>query len=150
MSWLSPRPRFPSRASLMYAFSRCAVCSCGGRRLALCTWPRGQDDYYTRDVSERPRAFRNVITHATLRRVSRGRPDLAGCLPRCVRTDGRVKLCEKIVPTLAEPHFRAVWVLQEGHSQQTFGQWRRHQSDGQSGLSSTAPGHMSATQRSPM
>ena len=88
----------------MYAFSRCAVCSCGGRRLALCTWPRGQDDYYTRDVSERPRAFRNVITHATLRRVSRGRPDLAGCLPRCVRTGGQVKLCGEIVPTLVEPH----------------------------------------------
>ena len=30
-------------ASLLCAFFSChAVCSCGGRRLALCTWPRGQ------------------------------------------------------------------------------------------------------------
>ena len=43
-------------------------------------------------------AFRNVITYVTLRHAPRGRPDLAGCLPRCVRTGGRVKLCGKIVP----------------------------------------------------
>ena len=33
---LSPRPL---QCAL---FSRCAVCSCGSRRLALCTWPKGQ------------------------------------------------------------------------------------------------------------
>ena len=91
-----------------------------------------------------------VLSHVTLRRAPRGRPDLAGCLPRCVRTDGRVKLCGKIVPTLVKPHTFVQWVLKEEHSHQTFGQWSRHQSDGQSGLSSTAPDHASATQRSPM
>ena len=49
-------------------------------------------------------AFRNAITHATLRRAPRGRPGLAGCLPRCVRADGRAKFCAKIVPALVEPH----------------------------------------------
>ena len=37
-----------------------------------------------------PRTYVNALNHATLRRAPRGRPDLAGCLPRCVRTDGRV------------------------------------------------------------
>ena len=92
----------------------------------------------------------NALSHVTLRRALRRRPDLAGCLPRCVRTDGRVKLYGKIVSTLAEPHTFVQWVLKEEHSHQTFGQWRRHQSDDQSGLSSTAPDHVSATQRSPM
>ena len=53
----------------------------------------------------------SALNHATLRRASRCRPGLVGCLPRCVRTDGRVKLCGEIVPTLAEPrtaNFRAV------------------------------------------
>ena len=54
--------------------------------------------------------FRNAITHATLRRAPRGRPDLAGCLPRCVRADGRVKLCGETVPTLDEPHTFVQWV----------------------------------------
>ena len=92
----------------------------------------------------------NVLNHVTVRRAPQGRPDLARCLPRCVRTDGRVKLCGKIVLTLVEPHTFVKWVLKEEHSHQTFGQWRRHQSDGQSGLSSIAPDHVSATQRSPM
>ena len=92
----------------------------------------------------------NVLNHVTLRRAPRGRPDLAGCLPRCVRTDGRVEVCGKSVPTLVEPHTFVQWVLKEEHSHQTFGQWRRHQSDGQSGLPSTALDHVSATQRSPM
>ena len=48
-------------------------------------------------------AYRNAIAHVTLRRAPRGRPDLAGCLPRCVRTDGRVEVCAKSVPALAEP-----------------------------------------------
>ena len=55
-----------------------------------------------------------------------------------------------MVPTLVEPRTFVQWVLKEEHSHQTFGQWRRHRPDGQSGLSSTAPGHVSATQRSPM
>jgi hypothetical protein len=85
-------------------------------------------------VLERTRTYVNVLNlnHATLRRAPRGRPDLAGCLPRCIRTDGRVKLCAKNVPTLVEPHTFVHWVLKEEHSHQTFGQWRRHQSDGQS------------------
>ena len=65
----------------------------------------------------------NVLNHATLRRAPRGRPDLTGWLPRCVRTDGRVKLFGRIVPTLVEPH---TFVLSgcskiEEHSHQTFG-----------------------------
>ena len=40
---------------------------------------------------------------------------------RCVRTDGRVKLCGKIVPTLVEPHTFVQWVLKEEHSHQTSG-----------------------------
>ena len=65
--------------------------------------------------------FRNVITYVTLRRAPRGRPDLAGCLPRCVRTDGRVEVCAKSVPTLVEPHTFVQWVLKEEHSNQTSG-----------------------------
>ena len=103
-------------------------------------------DYVTISVD-----FLNIFSHhATLRRAPQGRPDLTGWLPRCVWTDGRVKLCAKIVPTLVEPHAFVQWVLREEHSHQTFGQWRRHHSDGQSGLASTAPDHVSATQRSPM
>ena len=56
-------------------------------------------------------AFRNAITYATLRRAPRGRPDLAGCLPRCVRTGGRVEVCAKSVPTLAEPCTFVKWML---------------------------------------
>ena len=68
----------------------------------------------------------NVLNHVTLRRAPRGRPDLVGCLPRCVRTDGRIKLCAiLVVPTLVEPHTFVQWVLKEEHSHQTFGQWRR-------------------------
>ena len=51
------------------------------------------------------------LNHATLRRSTPRCPDRAGCLPRCVRTDGRVKFCGKIVPTLdtgRTAHFRAV------------------------------------------
>ena len=43
-----------------------------------------------------PRTYVNALNHAAaLRRAPRGRPDLAGCLPRCVRTGGRVEVCEK-------------------------------------------------------
>ena len=63
----------------------------------------------------------NGLNHANLRRAPRGRPDLAGCLPRCSRTDGRVKLYAKTVPTLAEPHTFVQWVLKEEHSHQAFG-----------------------------
>ena len=66
-------------------------------------------------------AFRNAITYATLRRAPRGRPDLAGCLPRCVRTDGRVEVCAKSVPALAEPRTFEQCVLKEEHSNQTSG-----------------------------
>ena len=89
-------------------------------------------DWLPKDVLERPRAYVSALNHVTLRRAPRGRPDLAGCLPRCVRTDGRVRLCGKIVPKLVEPHTFVQWVLKEEHSHQTFGQWRQHQSDGQS------------------
>ena len=92
----------------------------------------------------------NVLNHVTLRRAPRGRPDHAGCLPRCVRTDGRVEVCAKQVPALVEPCTFVQWMLKEQHSHQTFGQWRRHQSDGQAGLPSTALDHVSATERSPM
>ena len=69
-------------------------------------------------------AFRNAITYATLRRAPRGRPDLAGCLPRCVRTDtGRVEVCGKPVPTtlVVEPRTFEQCVLKEEHSNQTSG-----------------------------
>ena len=93
----------------------------------------------------------NVLNHATLRRAPRGIPDLAGCLPRCVRTGGRVKECGKPVPTLVEPRTFEQCVLKEEHSNQTSGHgagiiW----SDGQSGLPSISLGHVSATQRPPM
>ena len=80
----------------------------------------------------------------------RGRPDLAGCLSRCVRTDRRVEVCAKSVPTLVEPRTFVQWVLKEQHSHQTFDQWRLQQSDDQSGLPSIALDHVSATERSPM
>ena len=66
-------------------------------------------------------AFTYVLNHVTLRRAPRGRPDLAGCLPRCVRTDGRVEVCAKSVPTLVEPCTFVKWVLKEEHSNQTSG-----------------------------
>ena len=98
-----------------------------------------------------PGVFLNTIGCATLRRAPRGCPGgRAGWLPRCVRTDGRVDVYAKMVPTLADPHTFVQWVLKEEHPHQTFDQWRRHRSDGPSGLSSTSPGHVRATQRSPM
>ena len=68
-----------------------------------------------------PRTYVNVLNHVTLRRAPRGRPDLAGCLPRCVRTDGRVEVCAKSVPTLVEPRTFEQCVLKEEHSNQTSG-----------------------------
>ena len=61
------------------------------------------------------------LNHVTLRRSAPRCPDRAGCLPRCVRTDGRVKLCGKIVPTLVEPRTFEQWLLKEEHSNQTSG-----------------------------
>ena len=66
----------------------------------------------------------NTMRCVTLRRAPRGRPDRVGWLHRCVRTDGRVKICAKVVATLVEPHTFVQWVLKEEHSHQTFGQWR--------------------------
>ena len=80
----------------------------------------------------------------------RGRPDLAGSLSRRVRTDSRVELCAKPVPTLVEPRTFVQWVLKEQHSHQAFSQWRRHHTDGQSGLPWTALDQVSATERAPM
>ena len=97
-----------------------------------------------------PGVFLITIRCATLQRVPRGRPDLAGCLSRCVRTDRRVEVCAKSVPTLVEPRTFVQWVLKEQHSHQTFDQWRLQQSDDQSGLPSIALDHVSATERSPM
>ena len=97
-----------------------------------------------------PGVFWNTLRCTILRRAPRGRPGLAGCLPRCVRMDGRVEVCARSVPALAEPRTFVQWVLKEQHSYQTFGQWRRQQSDGQSGLPSTALDHVSATERSPI
>ena len=48
----------------------------------------------------------------------------------CMRTDGRVELCATSVPAMVEPRTFVKWVLKEQHSHQTFGQWRRQQSDG--------------------
>ena len=97
-----------------------------------------------------PRSFWNDLNHVIVGRTVRGRPDLAGSLSRRVRTDSRVELCDKIVPTLAEPRTFVQWVLKEQHSHQAFSQWRRHQTDGQSGLPSTALDQVSATERAPM
>jgi len=94
--------------------------------------------------------FTYVLNHVTRARPSRGRPDLAGSLSRRVRTDSRVELCAKPVPTLVEPRTFVQWVLKEQHSHQTFGQWRRHHTDGQSGLPWTALDQVSATERAPM
>ena len=97
-----------------------------------------------------PGVFLNTI-RCTLRRAPRGRPGRAGWLPRCVRTDGRVEVCAKLVPTLVVgPRTFVECVLKEQHSHQTFSQWRRHRSDGQSGLPSTALDHVRATERSAM
>ena len=49
---------------------------------------------------------------------TRGSPGLAGCLPRCVRTDGRVEVCAKSVTTLVEPCTFEKCVLKEKHSNQ--------------------------------
>ena len=92
----------------------------------------------------------DVIIHVARARASRGRPDLAGSLSRCVRTDSRVELSAKPVPTLVEPRTFVQWVLKEQHSHQAFGQWRRHHADGQSGLPWTALDQASATERAPM
>ena len=101
-------------------------------------------------VSERPRTYVNVLNHATLRRAPRDRPDLAGCPPWCVRTDGRVEVCAKSVPALVEPRTFEQCVLKEEHSNQTSGHDAGIRSDGQSGLPSISLGHVSATQRPPM
>jgi len=100
----------------------------------------------------------NVLNHATLRRAPRGRPGLVGCLLRSVRPDGRrtggqVELCGKNRSDTDWPNRKlscSGCSKRSTHTRQTFGQWRRHQSDDQSGLSSTAPDHASATQRPPM
>ena len=65
--------------------------------------------------------FTYVLNHVTRGRAPRGRPDLAGCLPRCARTGVRVKLCGKLVPTLVEPRTFEQCVLKEVHSNQTSG-----------------------------
>ena len=103
-----------------------------------------------RDVSERPRTFTYVLNHVIWGPTVRGRPDLAGSLSRRVRTDSRVEECAKPVPTLVEPRTFVQWVLKEQHSHQAFSQWRRHRTDGQSGLPSTALDQVSATERAPM
>ena len=46
-------------------------------------------------------------------------PDVS--LGRCVRTDGRVEVCAKSVPTLVEPCTFEQCVLKEEHSNQTSG-----------------------------
>ena len=97
-----------------------------------------------------PGVVLNTIRCATLRRVPRDRPDRVGWLPRCVRTDGRVEVCAKMVPRLVEPRTFVQWVFKEQDSHQAFSQWRRHRSDGESGLPSTALDHVRATERSPM
>ena len=97
-----------------------------------------------------PRTSLDVIIHVARARPSRGRPDLAGSLSRCVRTDSRVELCAKPVSTLVEPRTFVKWVLKEQHSHQAFSQWRQHHTDGQSGLPSTALDQVSATERVPM
>ena len=76
---------------------------------------------YTRDVLERPRTFTCVLNHATRGRAPRGRPDLAGCLPRCVRTGGRVKEFGKPVLTLVESRTFEQRMLNEEHSNRTSG-----------------------------
>ena len=97
-----------------------------------------------------PRTSTDVLNHVIWGPTVRGRPGLAGSLSRCVRTDSRVELCAKPVPTLVEPRTFVQWVLKEQHSHQAFSQWRRHQTDGQSGLPSTALDQVSATERAPM
>ena len=97
-----------------------------------------------------PRYSTDVILHVIWGPTVRGRPGLAGSLSRCVRTDSRVELCAKPVPTLVEPRTFVQWVLKEQHSHQAFSQWRRHHTDGQSGLPSTALDQVSATERAPM
>ena len=103
-----------------------------------------------RVVSGIPRYFGKDLNHVIWGPTVRGRPDLAGSLSRRVRTDSRVELCAKPVPTLVEPRTFVQWVLKEQHSHQTFGQWRRHHTDGQSGLPWTALDQVSATERAPM
>ena len=70
------------------------------------------------------RSFWNDLNHVTLRRSVPRRPDRAGWLRRRPRTDGRVEVCAKPVPTLVEPRTFEQCVLKEEHSHQTFGQWR--------------------------
>ena len=97
-------------------------------------------------------SFWNDLNHVTLRRsvLRPRRPDRAGWLRRRPRTDGRVEVCAKPVPTLAEPRTFEQCVLKEEHSHQAFGQWRRHRPDVQSGLPSTTLDHLSATQQPPI
>ena len=94
-----------------------------------------------------PRSFWNYLNHVTLRRSVPRRPGRAGWLRRRPRTDGRVEVRAKPVPKLVEPRTFEQCVLKEEHSHQTFGQWRRHRSDVQSGLPSTTLDHVSATQQ---
>ena len=95
-----------------------------------CVLARESFERRRRGARRNAKTYVNALNHATLRRAPRGRPDLAGCLPRCIRTDGRVKLCAKTVPALAEPHILVQWVLKEEHAHQALGQRRRHQSIG--------------------
>ena len=94
--------------------------------------------------------FWNNRNHVTLRRSVPRRPGRVGWLRWRPRTDGRVEVCAKPVPALAESRTFEQYVLKEEHLHQAFGQWRRHQPDGQSGLPLTALDHLSATERSPM
>ena len=63
------------------------------------------------------------LNHVTLRRSAPRCPGRVGWLPLCVRTDGRVEVCSKPVPTLVEPCTFVQWMLKEQHPHQTFGQW---------------------------
>ena len=79
----------------------CVVSSGGGPTFRLPCQP--PCDKVPMGVSERPMDVQERLKYVTLRRAPRGRPDLAECPPRCVRTDGRVEVCAKSVPTLVEP-----------------------------------------------
>ena len=66
------------------------------------------------------------LNHATRGRALRGRLDRAGWLPRCIRTDGRVREWGKPLPKLSEPCTFVHCVLKE-RSTQT---WRPAMGDG--------------------
>ena len=89
-----------------------------------------------------PRSFWNDLNHVTLRRSVPRRPGRARWLRWRPRTDGRVEVCAKSVPTLVGPRTFEQCVIKEEHSHQTFGQWRRHRSGVQSGLPSTTLVHV--------